>query len=106
MRLPVDTSVVSFVSAGPAEPAIEFDTKLQKTDAKGVAINQVHLFVVGDGGTREVITVKVPGDPKGLGQFTPVKVTDLVAITWTMADRSGVSFSASKVEAITQRAAS
>jgi hypothetical protein len=58
MRLPVDTSVVHFVSAGPAEPSIDFDTKQQKTDAKGVAINQVHLFVVGDGGTREVITVE------------------------------------------------
>ena len=85
MRLPVDTSVVHFVSAGPAEPSIDFDTKQQKTDAKGVAINQVHLFVVGDGGTREVITVKVSGEVRGLGQFTPVKVTDLVAITWTMA---------------------
>ena len=34
MRLPVDTSVVSFVSAGPAELSIDFDTKQQKTDAK------------------------------------------------------------------------
>jgi hypothetical protein len=100
MRLPVDTNVVSFVSAGPTEPSVDFDTKLQKTDAKGVAINQVHLFVVGDG-TREVITVKFSGDARGLGQFTPVKVTDLVAITWSMGDRSGVSFSASKVEAVT-----
>jgi len=105
MRLPVDTSVVHFVSAGPAEPSIDFDTKVQKLDTKGVAINQVHLFVVGDGGTREVVTVKVSGDVKGLGQFTPVKVTDLVALTWAMGDRSGVSFSASKVEAITQRTA-
>jgi hypothetical protein len=99
MRLPVDTSVVSFVSAGPAEPNLDFDTKQQKTDAKGVAINQAHLFVVGEG-TREVITVKFAGEARGLGQFTPVKVTDLVAITWSMADRSGVSFSASKVEAV------
>jgi hypothetical protein len=99
MRLPVDTSVVRFVSAGPAEPALDYDTKQQKTDAKGVAINQVHLFALSDGGaTREVITVKVPGEIKGLGEFTPVKVTDLVAITWTMVDRSGVSFSASRVE--------
>jgi len=100
MRLPVDTNVVHFVSAGPAEASIDFDTKAQKTDAKGVAINQVHLFVVGDGGTREVITVKVAGEVRGLGQFTPVKVTDLVAITWSMGERSGVSFSASKIEAI------
>ena len=84
MRLPVDTSVVSFVSAGPAEPTLDFDTKQQKIDAKGVAINQVHLFVVGES-TREVITVKVAGEVRGLGQFTPVKVTDLVATTWNMA---------------------
>jgi hypothetical protein len=106
MRLPVDTSVVSFVSAGPSEPAVEFDTKQQKTDDKGLPINQVHLFVVGDGGTREIITVKVPGEIKGLGQFTPVKVTELVATTWTMQDRSGVSFRASKIEVLTQKALS
>ena len=78
MRLPVDTSVVSFVSAGPAEPSVDFDTKQQKTDAKGVAINQVHLFVVGEG-THEVITVRFSGEARGLGQFTLVKATDLVA---------------------------
>ena len=104
MRLPVDTSVVSFVSAGAAEPTLDFDTKQQKTDAKGVAINQVHLFVVGEG-TREVITVKFSGEARGLGQFTPVKVSDLVAFTWTMNDRSGVSFSASKIEAVSAQKA-
>ena len=103
MRLPVDTSAVNFVSAGPPEPNVDFDTKVQKTDDKGQGINQVHLFVVG-GGTREVITVKVAGEIKGVGEFTPVKVTELVASTWAMEDRTGVSFSAAKVEAITQRA--
>src|SRR5580658_6542649 len=103
MRLPVDTSVTHFVSAGPSEPVIDFDTKQPKLDSNGVAINQVHLFVVGDGGTREVITVKVSGEVKGLGQFTPVRVTDLVAYTWTMGDRSGVSFSSSKIEAVLQK---
>ena len=75
MRIPVDTSAVSFVSAGPPEAAVDFDTKVQKTDDKGLPIIAVHLFVVG-AGTREVITVKVAGDIKGLGDFTPVKVTD------------------------------
>ena len=45
-----------------------------------------------------MITVKVAGELKGIGEFTPVKVTDLVATTWTMDDRSGVSFRAAKVE--------
>ena len=62
MRLPVDTTVTHFVSAGPSEPVTDFDTKAQKIDPNGVPVNQVHLFVVGDGGTREVITVKISGD--------------------------------------------
>jgi hypothetical protein len=102
MRLPVDTSVMSFVSA---EPSIDFDTKQLKTDATGVAVNQVHLFA-GEAGTREVITVKVAGEVRGLGQFTPVKVADLVALIWDMWDRSGVSLSASEIEAITAARAS
>lgn len=105
MHLPVDSNVVRFVSAGPAVAAIDYDTKAQKIDAKGLAVNQVCLFVVGEG-TREMITVKVSGEIRGLGEFTPVKVTDLFANTWTNGDRSGVSFSASKVEAITARASS
>jgi hypothetical protein len=111
MRLPVDTRVVSFVSAGPAEPSLDFTTKQQRTDVNGVPLNRVDLFAVGEGGTKDVITVKVPGEIRGLGQFTPVKVTDLVATTWSMKDpngteRTGVSFSASKVETIaTQRPA-
>jgi hypothetical protein len=36
------------------------------------------------------------GEVRGLGQFTPVKVTDLVATTWNMADRSGVSVESGK----------
>ena len=31
-------------------------------------------------------------------------MTDLVAYTWTMGDRSGVSFSSSKIEAVLQKA--
>jgi hypothetical protein len=48
VRLPLDTNLVSFVSAGPAEPTIDFDTKQHKTDAKGVTIDQVLLFAVGE----------------------------------------------------------
>ena len=71
MRLPVDTSAPHFVPAGPFEPVVDFDTKQPKVDPNGVAVNQVHLFVVGDGGTREVITVKLASEVRGLGQFTP-----------------------------------
>ena len=35
MRLPVDTSAVNFVSAGPPEPAIDFGTKAAEDRRQG-----------------------------------------------------------------------
>lgn len=99
MRLPIDTSAVSFVSAGPPEVAVDFDTKVPKTDATGKTIYNVYLFCVG-AGSRDTLTVKIAGEPKGLGEFTPVKVRELVANTWTKENRSGVSFRAASVEVV------
>ena len=103
MRLPIDTSAVSFISAGAPEPAVDFDTKAQKVEG-GLPIYNVHLLAVGAGG-RDVITVKVAGEPKGIGEFTPVKVRELVATTWEIDNRFGVSFRASAVEATSAAAA-
>ncbi len=100
MRLPIDTSAIGFVTAGAPEPDIDYDTKNPKTDESGQALYRVHLFALGAGG-RDVITVKVAGEPKGLSEFTPVRVSDLMATTWQMGERSGVSFRASRIEAAT-----
>lgn len=100
MRLPIDTATVNFVAAGPPEVAVDFETKAPKTDGTGRTIYNVHLFAVG-AGSRDVLTVKVAGEPKGIAEFTPVKVKELVANTWAMNDRSGVSFRAASIEAST-----
>lgn len=102
MKLPIDTATVRFVSAEPPEQALDYDTKQPLADSEGNLVFRVHLFAVG-GGARDSITVKVAGEPKGLGEFTPVKVTDLVASTWTQGERTGVSFRAAKIEATTPR---
>ena len=105
MRLPVDTTTARFMAAGPPEPSLDFDTKSPKTDDNGQVVYQVSILCVAPG-TQELITVKVAGEPKGVGEFTPVKIVDLVATTWSMGERSGVSFRAAKVEAAGARAAS
>jgi hypothetical protein len=97
MRLPIDTQTVHFVAAGPAEAVIDFETKTQRVDATGQPLFNVHLFALG-GGSRDSITVKVGGEPKGLGDFTPVKVTALMASTWEVGDKHGVSFRAERIE--------
>jgi hypothetical protein len=40
----------------------------------------------------------VASEPKGIGNFTPVKVTNLIASTWDIGGNHGVSFKADKIE--------
>ena len=97
MKLPIDTTSVKFAAAGPAEPVLDFDTKLPKLDEHGVALYNVPLFAAGSG-IKDSITVKVAGELKGLSEFTLVKVTGLVAMTWEVGTNHGVSFRAERIE--------
>jgi hypothetical protein len=99
MRLPIDTATVKFAAAGPAEPVLDYETRTPKLDENGVALFNVPLFAAGTG-IKDSITVKVAGEPKGLAEFTLVKVTNLVASTWEVGTNHGVSFRADRVEAV------
>jgi hypothetical protein len=97
MRLPIDTQTVKFAAAGPAEPVLDYETRAPKTDENGTALFNVPLFAAGSG-VKDSITVKVSGEPKGLSEFTPVKVTNLTATTWEVGTNHGVSFRAERIE--------
>ena len=97
MKLPIDTTGVTFLCALAPEPVMDFETKRQKGDLNGEPLYSVQLVLLADGGA-EVISVKIVGTPTaGLVSGTPVAVTGLVATPWSMADRSGVSFKASSI---------
>jgi hypothetical protein len=97
MKLPVDTSAIAFLCAMPPEPVVDFQTKQPRADENGEPLYVIQLLAMGDG-SADLIAVKVPGMPSGIRQGHPVKVTGLVAQPWTMADRSGVSFRAARIE--------
>ncbi len=99
MKLPIDTSGMTLLCATPPEPVIDFDTRRPRADENGEPIYQLQVVALGEGGA-EVLQVKVSGQPKGITQGAPVKVTGLVATPWSMNDRSGVSFRAAKVEPV------
>ncbi len=99
MRLPIDTTSVRFAAAGPAEPVLDYETRAPKLDESGVALFNVPLFAAGTG-VKDSITVKVAGEPKGLGEFIPVKVTNLMATTWEVGSNHGVSFRADRIEVL------
>lgn len=97
MRLPIDTVSVRFAAAGPAEPVLDYETRVPKLDENGAALFNVPLFAVGTG-IKDSITVKVAGEPKGLIEFALVKVTNLMATTWEVGSNHGVSFRADRIE--------
>lgn len=99
MKLPIDTSGMTLLCATPPEPVIDFETRRPRADENGEPIYQLQVVALGEGGA-DVLAVKVSGEPKGITQGAPVKVTGLVATPWSMNDRSGVSFRAAKVEPV------
>jgi hypothetical protein len=107
VKLPIDTSAIAFLCAMPPEPVVDFETRRPKADENGEPLYVIQLLVMGED-SADLIAVKVPGVPsQAIRQGAPVKVAGLVAQPWTMADRSGVSFRAARVEpAIAQAKAS
>lgn len=99
MKLPIDTSAMTFLCAVAPEPVRDFDTKRPKADENGEPIYSVQLVALVDDGA-ELLTVKVAGLPKGLSQGTAVKVSGLVASPWSMGERSGISFRANRIEPV------
>ena len=94
---PIDTSAIAFLCALAPEPVVDFETKRPRADENGEPLYTVQLLVMGED-SADLIAVKVPGLPSRVRQGAPVKVTGLVAQPWTMADRSGVSFRAARIE--------
>jgi hypothetical protein len=106
MRLPIDTSAITFLAAAPPEPVLDYDSKAPKVDESGQGLFAVQLVAL-TGGGAEVLSVKLAGEPKGITQGSPVRVTGLIAQPWALGDRSGVSFKANRIEATgTARSAS
>lgn len=98
MKLPIDTTHITFLAAAPPEPVLDYDSKTPKVDESGQPVFGVQLVAL-TGGGAEVLGVKVTGEPKGIGQGTMVKVAELTAQPWAMGDRSGVAFRAARIEA-------
>ena len=104
MRLPIDTSAISFLCAVAPEPVVDFETKRPRADENGEPLYQVQLIAMTDG-AAEILAVKVPGQPgPGIRQGHPVKVHGLVAQPWIMNDRAGVAFRAARIEPIVAQA--
>ena len=102
MKLPIDTSGMTFMAAAPARPVTDFETRQHKADENGEPLYNLQVVWLEDDGAQ-IIGLKVAGDPK-VAQGAMLELGGLVAFYWTMTDksgpRSGVSFRADRVKVI------
>jgi hypothetical protein len=96
MRIPVDISGLTFMAAAPARPVTDFDTRQHKADDNGEPLYNLQVVWL-DADGAQIITVKVAGDPE-IGQGALLQLEGLVAMPWSMNDRSGVAFRANAVK--------
>jgi hypothetical protein len=94
----VDVNVFGgFMCVHPAEVKANPRTGEVRKDA----VSGESVFVVGvvamRGKDSSVIQVSVPGEPKGLGVGTALRLVGLEAVPWDVEGRSGVSFRATAV---------
>ena len=100
MRLPIDTSAISFLAGGEAEPMTEHDSGKPRLDRDGKPLFVLRVVALAEG-EAEILAVRVAGMPaKGIGQGSPVRVSGLSATPWAMADRAGITYRAERVETL------
>jgi hypothetical protein len=106
MDWPIDVSKLTFLF-GKAEPVTDFKTKLPVADDDGVPLFRVVLAVVSEDGDIDRVTVKVPGEPRGLAPKMPVRPEGLRVSSWSMQDkdtgafRSGEALKANAIAPVT-----
>jgi hypothetical protein len=103
--LPIDTSQMSFRAADEPRPVLDFNDRTPRATKHGEPIYSVRMYADELG---RVISVKVAGEPEGIGRKTDLTVTGLTAIFWETDERKGLSFRAERIEpiAVARRAAS
>jgi hypothetical protein len=63
MRLPIDTSGMTFMCAAPGKPVTDFETGQHKADGNGELLFNLQVCALNEDG-GQILVLKVPGDPK------------------------------------------
>jgi hypothetical protein len=97
MRLPIDTSKMTFITAADPRPVLDFESRQPRVDGQGRPLFSVRVFASGDE-IGQVIEVKTAGEPAGVTRNMPVKVSGLTVQPWTLKNgKSGVAYRAAAI---------
>src|SRR3954465_5614139 len=87
MKLPIDTTGMTFMAAAPARPVTDFETRQHKADENGELLYNLQVVALDPDGAQ-IITVKVAGDPQ-VGQGAMLQLEGFGARPWRMNGASG-----------------
>jgi hypothetical protein len=93
--IPMDDSRMApmLCVGAPTPKLVSNETGEIKRDKDGTPVFSVPV-VVKDGYRVSVIEIAVPGEPAGITEGVRIKALGLVALPWSMGERSGISFRA------------
>jgi len=100
MRLPINTSALTFIAGSEARPVLDMDGRQRADRATGELLYAVDVIALGGEDGAEVWPIRVAGEPKGISQGQPVRVTGLSASPWEMDNRHGISFRAGAIDPV------
>src|SRR3954469_18512897 len=96
MKLPIDTSGMTFMAAAPARSVTDFETKQHRVDDNGELLFNLQVVALDPEGAQ-IITVKTPVNPQD-GQSAWLEHEGLVAMPWAMNERSAIAFRSSRIK--------
>ncbi|WP_254885782.1 hypothetical protein [Streptomyces sp. NA02950] len=96
---PVDVARLgTLMCVVPPEPRVDPTTGQVRTDREGRRLNVVGVSVRQSEGRRaDVIEVAVPGEAPAVAEGMRISIDGLVAVSWSMGDRHGISFRATAI---------
>jgi hypothetical protein len=98
----VDASELTLVVGGVEAVMRDRATgEVRKDQVTGKTMYAVHVMAIAPGEARpDQWSIRVAGEPEGVRVGSVVRVRNLVAVTWEMDDRHGLSFRADAVESV------
>jgi hypothetical protein len=98
MRYRVATEGDQLLAASAAEPVLDRESGKPRLGPNGQPDQVLTVVVMGSDGGADVWKVRTTDVGKNISQGVPVRIHGLVATTWELNGRAGVSLRAERIE--------
>jgi hypothetical protein len=99
VRFPIDVGRLSFIAGSDPAGVMDMEGRQRADKATGELLWGLDLVALGGEDGAQVWPVRVAGEPKGISIGQPVRVDGLMAMSWEIDGRHGISFRVRRLEA-------